>query len=127
MSQLTLKNAAGEAVTYDFLNNTANSTSYIGTEHSDLQADLIVLTSVNPTRRATDYGNRRGKSNLQRGIVAETPIGDSVVKNAKLEVSSSVPVGMPFAEFKEFCARQAAFLMNDEYCEHLFMQGRTEQ
>lgn len=126
-SLLVLKNAAGETVQYDFLaNNTGKSTSYIGTEHSDLNEDSITLSSANPSRRVNDYGNRRSKANLQRSISTASPLGDAVMKNAKLECSASIPVGMTHAQFVELCARQAALLSNSTYTLYLFMQGRTE-
>lgn len=124
---LTLKNAAGTAVEYHFVAHQAGmSTSYIGPDHSDLLADSITLTTAAPARKGNDYGNRRSRANLQRAVTVTSPSSIEVVKNAKLELLASVPVGMTQAQFTELCARQAELLSNVDYVKFLFIQGRTE-
>lgn len=123
---LNLKNKAGTAVVYNFVTHGGSSTTYIGPEHSDLLADSITLTSASPARKGNDYGNRRSRSNLQRAVKVASPTAVDVVKNAKLELLASVPVGMTDIQFEELCARQAALLSDSTYVKFLFIQGRTE-
>lgn len=126
MSQLILADAAGTVVNYDFHRHTSSAVVYIGANHTDLLEDSVTISSVAPTRKATDYGNRRSRSNLQVGIEVAGPTVAAMHKNAKLELIASVPVGMTLAQFKELAARQAALLSSDEYLKKIFITGQAE-
>lgn len=127
MPAIVLKTSAGADAPYNFYQNSAGtSTTYIGLDHTDLSVDKLVVNTSAPNRRSTDYGNRRSRANLQRGVNVASPDGSTVNKNAKILVDASVPVGMTIEQFTELCARQAALLSNPVYVRAFFMLGQTE-
>lgn len=124
---LTTKDAASAAVAYTYYNRTSGSTEYIGPDHSDLSNDRLVFTSKKPKQTAVSYGNRRSSMNLIGSQTVANPAGDNVMRDGKVEVLASVPVGQTFAQFKERISRIIGLLETDAVVEKLFITGQTDQ
>ena len=108
---LTLKDKAAAAVTYNALKTVNDTTTYIGVAHSDLSKDQVAVTSVPPKRTAKSFGNRRSSVNVVRTTAVSTPDNLTERKDAKIEIVSSIPVGMSVAEQEELYSRALALSM----------------
>lgn len=90
---ITTKAPDDSNVVYNAIRTEGPRTSYIGANHSDITKDMLVVTSNNPKRVGDSYGNRRTSFNLVRSSAVGTPSGSEEVKDAKVELLISVPVG----------------------------------
>lgn len=121
---ISLKNAANAAVVYNPLRSEGSKTLYIGVSHSDIAKDQLSLSTTAPKRSANSYGNRRATFNVVRTVTVGTPMGATESKDAKLELNSSLPVGMSDAEVDELFAR-AVSLAKADY-KSLAVTGKTQ-
>lgn len=121
---INLKNAANAAVIYNPLRSEGSKTLYIGVSHSDIAKDQLSLSTTAPKRSASSYGNRRATFNVVRTVTVGTPVGTTESKDAKLELNSSLPVGMSDAEVDELFAR-AVSLAKADY-KSLAVTGKTQ-
>lgn len=121
---ISLKNAANAAVIYNPLRSEGSKTLYIGVSHSDIAKDQLSLSTTAPKRSASSYGNRRATFNVVRTVTVGTPVGTTESKDAKLELNSSLPVGMSDAEVDELFAR-AVSLAKADY-KSLAVTGKTQ-
>lgn len=102
---ITLKNFAAANVVYNAFRTEGNKTSYIGPAHTDLVKDSVIASSTSPKRTATSYGNRRASVNIVRSATVDVPGGSTEVKDLKIELVTSIPVGTPVADINELFAR----------------------
>nr|UJQ85928.1 MAG: hypothetical protein 2 [Leviviridae sp.] len=103
-----------------------NRCEYISDTHSDVLKDTLVLTSASPKQTMDSYGNRRSSANLIKTVPVVAPDGETVRKDMKLEVLSSVPVGVAFTEFEAECDRMVALLSDTTNRQKLFEIGITQ-
>ena len=108
---LTLKDKAAAAAVYNPLKTVNDTTTYIGAAHSDLSKDQVTVSSVSPKRTAKSFGNRRSSVNVVRTTTIGTPDNLTERKDAKIEIVSSIPVGMSVAEQEELYARALALTL----------------
>lgn len=121
---LALKDKAAAAVLYNALKTVNDTTTYVGAAHSDLSKDQVTVTSVSPKRTAKSFGNRRSSVNVVRTTVIGTPDNLTERKDAKIEIVSSIPVGMPVAEQEELFAR--AFAVTLQTWKDVAVVGKTQ-
>jgi len=121
---IALKNVAAEAQAYDAYRTEGNRTSYIGVSHTDSVKDLLTVTSNAPKRSSASYGNRRSSFNLIRSVSVPNPAGGSDIKDAKIELVVSLPVGTLAAEVQELFTRLSTLDIAD--FESAAVLGRTQ-
>lgn len=121
---ITLKDVAIADVTYNPFRTEGNQTVYIGPEHSDIYKDQLVLSSTAPKRVANSFGNRRSVIKLLRAVVVATPDGGTEVKDAKMEINVSIPVGISDEAFSELQAR--LFSLQDSVFDAVAETGQTQ-
>lgn len=121
---LALKDKAAVAVTYNALKTVNDTTTYIGAGHSDLSKDQVTVSSVPPKRTAKSFGNRRSSVNIVRTTAVGTPDNLTERKDAKIEIVSSIPVGMSVAEQEELYAR--AFALAMQTWKDIAVVGKTQ-
>lgn len=102
---VTTKDSAAVVVLYNALRSEGDRTTYIGSGHSDIVKDQMVVSSIAPKRTATSFGNRRSTVNLLRGVSVATPAGAAESKDLKVELNVSIPVGVSDNAVSEALAR----------------------
>jgi hypothetical protein len=110
---LTLKNVAAASLTYSPLRTEGNRTTYIGSAHTDIVKDQVIVTSTPPKRSANSYGNRRASINLVRTITVDTPDGGTASKDLKVELVASLPAGLTNSEAEEAFASAVSLAFAD--------------
>jgi hypothetical protein len=123
---ITLNDTTPTGQDYVLFRAVDNRATYISGSHTDLVSDQLLVTSVPPKRTATSYGNRRSSANLIRSVDVLDPEGETVKRDAKLEVIASFPVGMSQADREEFYARIAHLLTQETVLEDMFSIGNIE-
>nr|APG77126.1 hypothetical protein [Beihai levi-like virus 33] len=122
------KDGLNQDVVYEPYRIEGNRAEYIGPKHSDVDKEMMVITSAAPKRTASSYGNRRSQVNVIHTVEVETPENaGKVQRDAKIEALASVPVGMTFEEFKDLGHALANVLMNETYLEEIFVAGKIQQ
>lgn len=102
---ITLKDAANTDVDYGQFRVVGDRVEYIGASHNDITKDWLSVSSQSPKRNATSYGNRRSTFKVVRSVSVATPNGGTEIKDARIEISVSLPVGMTQADIDELQAR----------------------
>nr|UJQ85126.1 MAG: hypothetical protein 2 [Leviviridae sp.] len=125
---LTLKDNADANVTYTQVRSSATSngvkTTYSGPAHTDIAKDSLVVTTQDPKRTSDSYGNRRTSIAYYKTIDVDAPNGvTGVMKDLKVEVSVSLPVGATASELNEAAARVQAFLASETYLDTSAFSG----
>lgn len=121
---ITLKDVALADKVYSTYRNSGDRTEYIGPNHSDLTKDWASLSSTAPKKNSATYGNRRSTFKVIRSSVVATPTGGTETKDAKIDISVSIPVGMSDSDRNELQAR--AFSLADAVFDGLVNNGQTQ-
>lgn len=121
---ITLKDKSAADVVYNAHRVTGDRANYIGPEHSDTSNDTLILSSSSPKRTSMSYGNRRSTFKVIRTITVATPDGATESKDAKIEVSVSLPVGMTNDDLDELQAR--GFSMPDFVLDAFMATGQIQ-
>lgn len=124
MITITQKDAS--IVDYVQLRVSGDQSEFIGPDHSDLVTQSLSLKSVAPKRGNNQYGNRRSQAVLVDGTTVTDLCGDSVVRNRKLAVESSLPVGTTFETLAKDAYAMSELLRNETFVMKLFTQGIIE-
>jgi hypothetical protein len=115
------------AVDYTRFRVDGNKGTFIGPSHSDITKDMIILTSASPKQNNQSYGNRRSSLNcVSTEQVAIPNTADLVRRDMKIEVLSSIPVGVSYDSFKERVARVRGLLSNEAFVQNLFLTGQLD-
>lgn len=123
---INLKNVAAAVVAYANYRVTGDRATYAGPAHTDVHSDKLVLTSTAPKRNGVNLGNRRSSANLATTTTVDDANGVSTVRDRKMEILVSLPVGVTLADLKEDAARIIEFLSNDTLIENFFIKGQIE-
>lgn len=101
---------------------------YRGPDHSDLDDDILVVSSTDPQRTRTSFGNRRSYVTMARGVT--TPVRGSTglteQQNASFKIQGSVPVGATKAEILALAADLSAKFADPVFVEDVFISGRID-
>lgn len=101
---------------------------YRGPDHSDLDDDILVVSSTDPQRNRTSFGNRRSYVTMARGVT--TPVrgatGLTEQQNCSFKVQGSVPVGATEAEILAVAADIAAKFADPIFVKDVFILGRID-
>jgi len=103
-----------------------DKSQFIGPNHTDFLVDSLQLHATAPKRGNNQYGNRRTDVSLIRGTEVVDLEGSPVVRNRKLGISSSLPVGTTFEDFKEDAYEMSGLLRDEDFLLALFTQGIIE-
>lgn len=123
--QLKTKNAAGATKLYSAIRHGGNRAEYISDAHDDLKKDTAIVSSQSPKRQGNSLGVRRAVVNFVRsvsvpGVTEEKP----ELKDGKMEISASFPVGMTDKDFDEFCANAKSFFEDPDQVKKIFRIGQ---
>lgn len=124
---IVTQNAAGTNVTYSIYRKETNKATYIGSSHSDILKDQLIITSVPPKSSNGTYGNRRSSANYLITVSTSNPDGTTSAKDMKVEVSVSLPAGVTFASLKEALRRVAGTMSDDAVATDLFHIGKIDR
>lgn len=99
---------------------------FIGPNHTDFLIDTLTLQASEPKRGNNQFGNRRTDVSLIRGTQVVDLEGQSVIRNRKMAISNSLPVGTSFDDLKEDAFQMSELLKNEDFLRALFTQGIIE-
>lgn len=123
--QIKTKDVANAAKLYDEYRTTGNRAEYIAPAHTDLVKDKVIVTSAAPAGKAGSQQNRRSSVNFVRSAqVPAAEEGKTQLKDAKIEILASLPVGMVDAQFNELCANAAGFFSDPVQVKNVLRVGR---
>jgi len=124
MITTTLSNATtADYVQYRVSNDLA---TFMGPNANDITADSISVRSLAPKRGNGQYGNRRSTIDLVRASTVTDLEGQTVVRNRKLAVTSSLPVGTTLAEVVSDAYELGSLLQDASLVEKIFYNGIIE-
>nr|UJQ85808.1 MAG: hypothetical protein 2 [Leviviridae sp.] len=122
---LKTKRADGTDKIYSAIRHSGNRAEYISEAHDDLHKDTLIVSSQSPKRQGNSLGVRRASVNFVRGVAAPVVADDKTeLKDAKMEIAASFPVGMTDKEFEEFCANVQHFFSTPEQVREIFRIGK---
>lgn len=125
---IALKNVAEAIVSYAIYRSAGNRAVYHGPEHTDLVTDELILVGNDPVKNNDSFGNRRSSFKLLRSTdVAGTDGISTLTRDAKVEILTSLPVGMANAEIDELFARAAEAAKSTAVTENLAQLGQVQQ
>jgi len=123
---INLLNAAVSAVPYALYRVEGDRAVYIGPLHSDTLADKLITKSVAPKRNGLNLGNRRSDINLITSTSVLDGAGATVVRDRKIAIVSSLPVGTTSAHVAEDVARLKELLNQPNVVEQIMLTGQIE-
>jgi hypothetical protein len=117
-----------DASTEDYISYrvSGDSAEYIGPDASDINVDSLRIRSIAPKRGNGQYGNRRSQVSLNTGTDVVDVEGNNTVRDRKLLVESSYPVGTTLEQITEDCAKMASLLQSPSFIEKVFKTGIIE-
>ena len=121
---ITLKDEAAADKVYNLFRMQGDRAEYIGPDMSDSSSDMLILSSATPKRTSASFGNRRSTFKVIRTVTVATPDGGTESKDAKIEISVSLPVGMDPADLEELHAR--GYSLPDIIFEALVTTGQVQ-
>nr|UJQ85387.1 MAG: hypothetical protein 2 [Leviviridae sp.] len=123
--KLTTKHADGTVKSYDAIRHGGNRAEYISDAHDDLNKDTAIVSSQAPKRQGNSLGVRRASVNFVRSVSVPNVAGDKTeLKDGKMEILASFPVGMTDDQFSEFCANAQHFFADPEQVKQIFRIGK---
>lgn len=123
---IALKNAATLAVAYSLYRVVGDRAVYVGPLASDIVNDSLIIKSIAPKRNGTNLGNRRSELNLVTSTTVKDTIGNDVVRDRKLALVSSVPVGTSEADVLEDITRFIELLKQPNIVNSILLTGKIE-
>jgi len=115
-------------VPYNLYRFAEDKSTYVSESHSDLDKDVLILRTGAPTRRATDFGNRRSNISFIEGHSVPDTNGDTVEKDSSLSLSASLPVGVTWADFyANSCARMQSMIADEALFRSIVEKGAIQQ
>lgn len=123
---ITTQDSAAANVVYTQYRVSGDSAIFTGPLSSDITEDHLQLKSLAPKRGNGQYGNRRSAINMTASTAVTDLAGNPVVRNRKLAVESSLPVGTVEADFINDCAKMASLLSDATFVSQLFLAGTIE-
>jgi hypothetical protein len=94
-----------------------------GPDHTDLSKDLLVISAPDVKRRADSYGNRKVVLTMIRSLTVATPDGETAVKDQRVRIESSIPVGYTSDAEKDCLQNAADILAVQSVSNHILVQG----
>jgi hypothetical protein len=99
---------------------------YTGPLASDIVSDKLIIKSTAPKRNGLNLGNRRSDINLITSTSVLDGAGATVVRDRKLALVSSVPVGTTATDVAEDVARMKELLNQPDIVEQILLTGKIE-
>lgn len=124
---LTILNKAQASLDFVQFRVNGDSAEYIGPSSTDISVESLSLKSISPKRGNGQYGNRRSTVNLVRGTNVVDLNGDTTVRNRKLAVEASFPVGVTDAEIIDDAYILSQLLQDETFVLATFKTGLIEQ
>lgn len=122
---LKTKHTDGSEKLFQPIRHSGNRAEYISDTHTDMIKDTAIVSSQSPKRQGNSLGVRRASVNFVRSVSAPVVAGDKTeVKDAKMEIAASLPVGMSEEAFKEFCANAQHFFADPAQVREIFQIGK---
>lgn len=121
---VTLKDVATADKVYQSFRTNGDRSEYIGPDHSDVTKDWVSISSSNPKRTSATFGNRRSTFKVVRTVTVSTPDGSTEQKDARIEISISLPVGTSASDLGELQSR--AFTIPDAVFDSIVTSGQTQ-
>lgn len=119
-------NSAAASVNYTQYRVSGDSATFRGPLSTDVNEDHLQVKSVAPKRGNGQFGNRRSSVNMTASTNVVDLEGNPVVRNRKLAVEGSLPVGTLEADFINDCAKMASLLNDPVFVADLFLAGQIE-
>lgn len=108
---------------YSRFEEAANRSTYVGATHSPASRDTLSLYRT-PAKKTGNYlGSTKSAAKFSEDVVVVDAMGNDSVQPVILEVSWSVPVGVPAAKTKEIRQRAVALLDDDAIMSDLNDRG----
>lgn len=123
---ITITLTDDSTVNYSQYRVSGDKAEFIGPASTDLHTDSIYVRSTAPKRGNGQYGNRRSNIDVVRGTNVVDLEGQSVVRDRKLGVVASYPVGTTAAEIIEDAKNLASLLEDSTFVENVFLKGIIE-
>jgi len=103
-----------------------DTAEFIGPTSSDVNTESLFVKSIAPKRGNNQYGNRRSSINLVRATDVLDLEGASVVRNRKLTIEGSLPVGTLEADIVEDAYQLGLLLQDATFVKSVFLTGVIE-
>jgi hypothetical protein len=123
---ITINNKDTSTSAFKQLRVNGDQSLLIGPSHSDVVEQKLLLKSVAPKRGNNQYGNRRSQVALVNGTSVADLNGDTVVRNRKISIESSVPVGTTVDDMLKDAYALSELLRDEAFVTNLFMLGLIE-
>lgn len=110
---------------YQIFRHGGNKAEYIGPVHTDANKDILVLQSAQPKVTSTSYGVRRSSLNLiQSTQVAVPHVGTNETRDLKIEIKTSLPVGVDDSSFDALYDRFLEIASDKAVFKEIITSGR---
>jgi hypothetical protein len=123
---ITITKVDGSTAEYAQYRVSGDKADFIGPDASDAHSDLVSVKSIAPKRGNGQYGNRRSTLSIIRGTSVLDLEGQSVVRDRKFAVETSIPVGTTEEDLLEDAYNLGSLLQNATFVKKLIGQGIIE-
>jgi hypothetical protein len=124
MLTITLDNST--VVDYTQFRVAGDQAEFLGPNATDINTDSVFLKSIAPKRGNNQYGNRRSSFNKVTGTPVVDLEGNPVVRNRKIELSASLPVGTTLTDLQLDLESIANKIKEPGFAETFFLKGIIE-
>lgn len=123
---ITLTNPAAEESSFVQFRVVGDSAKFIGPLHSDTVAEVLSIKSLSPKRGNNQFGNRRSTVALTTGTSVIDLNGDTTVRDRKMAIEASIPVGTTLVQLTSDAHKLGALLQNATFVASVFANGIIE-
>jgi len=111
--------------TYDIFRHGGNKAEYLGPNHTDSNKEILVLQSAQPRVTPTSYGTRRSSLNFIQSLEVAVPhVSENETRDGKLEIKSSLPVGIADVDFDALYDQLFEMVANKALFKSIIQSGR---
>lgn len=124
---INLTNKDAQPVAYTRYRIEGIAAEYISAANSDIDKDKLTLTSRVTGASSNSYGNRRSTMKLVDTVAVAMPNSvATVAKDAKVEISVSLPVGVSPDVLEDLAHRLGTQMLDKDFMSKLCIAGQID-
>lgn len=123
---ITITSSTATPVNFNQFRVKGDSATFLGEHASDLQRDQLTVKSAAPKSGNGFHGNRRSDVSLVRSGMVPDLSGTEIIRDRKIAINFSTPVGTPIATTIEDAFQMGTLLQNADFVTKLAQTGIIE-
>lgn len=123
---ITLTSTTATDVLYNQFRVVGDAATFLGTDATDASRDQLAIRSTSPKAGNNFLGNRRSTISKVKSTNVVNQTGEPVVRDRKISVDFSMPVGVTEESLIEDAYQLGSLLQNADFIKKFALVGQIE-